>query len=372
MQRSTSSSWILTTRRACTVASLAIAAFAAGSARAQNVLLSEVRADAGGRWVELHNRTQAPVDVSTWSLHFCSRTPGAPQTYWWPFPAGTVIAANGYLKIDWYQNGVNVPGAPELWTGTSPYAFLFGLGSEPLTPSSGALALFSSQANEYMNTASVIVDWVSWGEHAFPREDLAVSVGLWATGRNLPAIPTGQSLARDPAAVGTVAFPDLAWFVDNTPTPLQPNVAGAVVQSQGAPCTLPGHHLLGLPVLQASSLPLIGSTAFGLAVSNTTGIPGEFVLVAFSTAGVPPGTPSILPPFAGITCQHEVDLAQLVTTWIAPTQILATSLPLSLAGLSSTSLGAELHAQALVLDLMPNAWPPFQGTTNGLRLVVGQ
>lgn len=339
---------------------------------AQDVLLSEVRADTGGRWVELHNRGTTAVDLSTWSLHYASRTTGMPQNYWWPFPAGTTLAADGYLRINWFQAGVNLPGATELWTGTSPYGYLFGLGGEQLLGNRGALALVRSQDNLQMNNPTLIADWLSWGEHDFPREPLAISVGLWANGRHAPAIPTGHSLARDPLQVGVVATPDLAWFVDNTPTPLQPNVTGAVVQSHGQPCALPGHHLLGLPTLQAPALPLLGNPSFGLVVQNTTGVLGEFVIVAFSAAAAPLGTPPLLPSFSGLTCQHFIDLPQLVTTCLLPSQLLATTLPLSLAGLPPTIVGAELHAQALVLDLMPNAWPPFQGTTNALRIVVGQ
>ena len=345
---------------------------AAGWLRGQDVLVNEVRADNGGRWIELHNRGSVPADLSSWSLHYCSRTPGMPQTYWWGFPAGTVMPANGYLRIHWYQIGVNVPGATELWTGTSPYGFLFGLGGEQLSGARGALALFRSQQNLQMNTATQIADWVSWGEHDFPREALAVSVGLWASGRHCPAVPAGSSLARDAAAIGVAPFADLQWFVDNTPTPSLPNATGAVVAAHGQPCAFPGHHLLGAPTLTATSVPLLGNDGFALAIGNTTGVLGEFVLVAFSGAAVAPATPPVLPPINGVVCQHAIDLGQWITARVMPSTILATPLPLSLAGFGPSLLGCELHAQALVLDLMPNAWPPLQGTSNGLRIVVGQ
>lgn len=363
---------MISTLRHAAAASLTTFLLAIAALRGQGVLLSEVRADAGGRWIELHNRTASPVDVSSWSLHYASRTPGMPQNYWWPFPAGTVLAPDGYLRVNWFQSGTNLPGASELWTGTSPYGFLFGLGGEALQGDRGALALFTTQSNANMNTAAMVADWLSWGEHDFVREPLAIAMGLWAPGRHAPAIPATSSLARDPSQVGTVAFPDLAWFVDNTPTPLLPNVDGAVVQSHGQPCTLPGHHLLGLPTLQAPSQPLLGNAAFGFTVSNTTGIPGEIVLVAFSAGAAPLGTPSILPTFSGVACRQEIDLTQIVATWMLPSQLLATTVPLSLATVPPAALGAELHTQALILDLMPNAWPPFQGTTNALRIVVGQ
>jgi hypothetical protein len=361
----------------CTTLRLAVRLFttlllAAAGARSQDVLVSEVRADDGNRWIELHNRGASAANLSTWSLHYASKTPGQARNYWWPFPVGTVIAPDGYLRVHWFQAGTNVPGAPELWTGTSPYAFLFGLGGETLHGARGAVGLFATQSNSAMSTPAVVVDWVSWGEHDFQREPLAVANGVWATGRHAPAIAPTTSLARDPTTVGTVAFPDLAWFVDNTPTPLAPNVGGAVAAPHGETCTLPGHHLLGQPTLQANALPQLGNPTFALTVANTTGVPGEFALLAFAAAAVQPGTPSILPTVSGVTCQHALDLGQLITTWIAPTQLLGTTMPLSLAGLSPALFGAELHAQALVFDLMPNAWPPFQGTSNGLRLVLGQ
>lgn len=345
---------------------------AAGWLRGQTVLVNEVRADLGGRWIELHNRGATPVDLSTWSLHYCSRTPGMAQTYWWPFPSGTVLAANGYLRVNWYQVGVNVPGASELWTGTSPYGFLFGLGGEQLSGTRGALALFRSQQNLQMNTAAMIADWVSWGEHDFPREALAVSEGLWTSGRHCPALPAGSSMARDAASIGVAQYTDLQWFFDSTPTPLLPNVTGAVVAAHGQPCTFPGHHLLGAPTLSAISLPLLGNSGFALTVGNTTGVLGEYVLIAFSAEAAAPGAPPVLPPISGVTCQQAIDIAQLITTRVMPSTILATPSPLPLVGLDPSLLGSELHAQALVLDLMPNAWPPFQGTSNGLRLVVGQ
>jgi hypothetical protein len=353
-------------------ASFAIAATLAAPLSAQQVLVSEVRADANGRWVELHNRSAAPVDLSTWSLHHSSRTPGMPQAYWWPFPAGTVLAPDGYLRVHWFQAGPNVTGSPELWTGTSPYGFLFGNGGEGLLGSRGAFALFRSQSNALMNTAAIVEDWVSWGEHGFQREHLAIANGVWAAERHTPPIAPGTSLARDPGAVGAVAFPDLAWFADVTPTPLGPNVSGAVVQSHGVACALPGNHLLGAPLLRATSQPLLGSPTFALAVDHTTGLYGEYVLIAYATAAAPSGTPSILTPFAGVQCQQAIDPTQLLATWVVPAQCVTTAVPLSLANAPAGALGFELHAQALVFDLLPTAWPPFQGTSNGLRVVIGQ
>lgn len=361
------------TLRRLPVALLATAALSGGAALpAQTVLLHEVRADAGGSWIELMNRSQAPVDLSTWSLHYASKTPGMPRNYWWAFPAGTVLPPGGLLLVHWYQEEPAGGGAPgELWTGATLYDFLFGLGGEPLLGTRGALALLRTQANEWMNSSAVVEDWVSWGESAFPREPLAVQAGRWTAGRFAPAIPAGASLARDPVLVGQVAFHDLEWFVDASPTPLAVNTTGALVQSYGTACALPGNHLLGVPVLRTTSLPLVGNGAFGFAIDHTTGIYGERVLLLLSAAAAPPGWPSVLPPFPG-GCQEAVDVTQLAGLLLLPTQVVSTPVPLSLAWTTPAAIGLEAHVQAIVFDQLPYAWPPYQGLSNALRLVVGQ
>ncbi|MCU0862455.1 MAG: lamin tail domain-containing protein [Planctomycetes bacterium] len=344
-----------------------------GVSTAQQVLLNEFRADAGERWIELHNRGSGPADLSQWSLHYTTRSAGMARNHWWPFPAGTTLAAGAFLRVHWYQVAPSTaPVAGELWTGTSPYGFLFGLGGSTLRDDRGALGLLRSQQNEDMNDPTIVEDWVGWGEHSFSYEWMAVAAGRWQPGRATPSPAPTTSTARNAATIGTVTFADQQWFVDNTPTPLQPNIDGALVESYGTPCALPGHHLLGAPVLRAIQQPLLGSAQFGLAVDHTTGIYGEFVLVGFSAAAAPPGLPSILPPYAGQACQERIDTLQMPVLWLLSTQIIATPIPLSLAGLPPSAFGIELHVQALVLDLLPMAYPPYQGLSNALRLVIGQ
>jgi Lamin Tail Domain len=343
------------------------------STTAQQVLLSEVRADASERWIELHNRGSQTVDLSTWSLHHATRTPGMPRNYWWGFPTGTTLAAGAFLRVHWYQNAPSgVLPAGEHWTGTSPFGFLFGLGGETLRSDRGALGLLRTQDNANMNDPTYVADWVGWGDHAFSYEWMAVAAGVWQPGRALPSLAPTTSVARDPATIGVATFADQQWFVDFTPTPLQPNVDGALVASYGTPCALPGHHLLGAPVLRGITQPLLGNAQFALAVDHTTGIYGEYLLLAFSAAAAAPGLPSILPPYAGQACLERIDTQQLLVVWLVPTQIIATPVPLSLAGLPASAYGVELHAQALVLDLLPMAYPPYQGLSNALRIVVGQ
>ncbi len=363
-----------TSARLATVVFLATAALAPATAalRAQDVLIHEVYADGADRWIELHNRGAAPVDLSQWSLYYATHTPLLPQNYWWGFPSGTTIAADGYLRVHWYGVAPANPAPNELYTGTWIYGFLFGFGCEPLDGQRGALGLYDSQNSALMNGASALRDWVSWGDDGFNREALAVTAGLWTTGVHAPAIPPGESLARDISAIGTVASHDLEWFLDPTPTPLQPNLSGALLQDYGVACQPPGSHLLGVPTLQANSMPLLGNAQFGFTVANTTGIYGEVALVAFSAGAAPPGLPSVLPPIAGGTCREVIDPLQLLGLWLLPTQIVQTGVPLSLAGLSPALAGAELHVEVLVLDLLPFAWPPYEGVSNGLRVVLGQ
>lgn len=347
------------------------AALSGSGLAAQDVLLSEVRADVGGHWIELHNRSAAAVDLSTWSLHFASRTIGMPQNYWWAFPVGTTLASGAFLRVHWFEAAPANPVPGELFTGDTVWDFLFGLGGEPLRADRGALGLFRSQFDTMMNTASIVEDWVSWGDHGFPREYLAVANGRWTTGRHTPAIAVGTSLARNVASLGLGLPHDQQWFADSTPTPLAPNLSGADVTAYGQGCAPPGNHLLGVPVLRATSLPLIGNAQFAIALDNTTGIYGERVVVAWSAAAAPTGQPSLLPPTIG-GCDEAIDTTQLVSMWLLPTQVLTTGMPLSLAGLPPAVAGIELHAQAVVFDLLPYAYPAYQGMSNALRIVLGE
>ncbi|MFK7740725.1 MAG: lamin tail domain-containing protein [Planctomycetota bacterium] len=340
---------------------------------AQEVCLSEIRADNGGSWIELHNRSAATADLSNWSLHYVTTTTFMPRTYWWPFPPGSTIDPGGFLRVHWYVDGPSSPPAGEIYSGTSVYGYLFGLGAEPLWASEGALGLLSSQSNTAMNTASTIVDWISWGSSGHQREAMAVAAGVWTTGRATASLPIGGSLARNLSEIGAPgSTPDEAWFYDFTPTPGEPNVNGALVETFGDPCTLPGNHLIGPPSLTANGLPLYGNQEFGLRVQNTTGIYAEFVLVGFSTGAAPTGLPSILPEYSGIGCQEIIDTQSLVGTWLLPSSLLESAIALPLNGLSPQVIGAELYAQALVIELLPTAYPPYQGLTNAVRIIVGQ
>jgi hypothetical protein len=363
----------LPTTTAALLAILATGALFQPTLSAQQVLISEVRAEGGERWVELHNTSPGVVNLSSWSLYYASHTVGMPQSYWWPFPAGTALQPGAFLRVHWFQAAPPGAAAPgELWTGTSFWGFLFGYGGEALLPARGAIGLLRSQLNTQMNSPSIVEDWVGWGESGYAREWLAIQAGLWTTNTATPPIPAGQSLARDTTLVGMVGNQAMAWFLDPSPTPLAPNTTGAVLTEYGAPCSLPGNHLLAPPQLRGTSQPVLGNAAFALATDWTTGLFAEFVLVAFSAGAAPGGQPSILPPYAGIGCDELIDTSQLVTTWLVPAQLMTTTMPLPLSGLPTAAVGTELHAQALVLDLLAGAYPPYQGVTNALRIVLGQ
>ena len=74
-----------------TVASLAVALLAGlGLAQGPQVYLSEVCADAGAGWIELHNRGTASAEIGNWCIYQATLTPGMSRNYWWPIPAGTI------------------------------------------------------------------------------------------------------------------------------------------------------------------------------------------------------------------------------------------------------------------------------------------
>ena len=94
----------------------------AGTANAQlgQVQLNEVQSsnqstlqDASGTtpdWIELHNTSDATVDLGGWSL---SDNPGQPQK--WVVPSGTTIAPNGFLVV--FASGTGASQNGELHAG---------------------------------------------------------------------------------------------------------------------------------------------------------------------------------------------------------------------------------------------------------------
>ncbi len=54
------------------------------------------------------------------------------------------------------------------------------------------------------------------------------------------------------------------------------------------------------------------------------------------------------------------------------THAVQTNVPLSLANVPLALSGIALHAQGMLFDWLPNAYPPFQGLTNAALVVLGQ
>jgi hypothetical protein len=358
-----------------TVASFTIwfaaAVLGASTLPAQDVLLHEVRADAAEHWVELKNRGGDPVDLSTWTLYQGTRTPGRQQKYWYRFPSGTTLAPGGLLRVHWYADPTTAPLPGELWTGTATASFLFGYGAEPLTGPRGALALVRGTLWSELHTAAFFVDWMAWGSPDFLLADLATQAGLWPAARCLPTIPAGHSLARFLDVVGAVPGRDREWFVDPTPTPSMDNAQGMALGSYATGCLVAGHHLLGQPTLRANGFPLLGEAGFGFTVDRTTGVFGETVLLAFAASAATPGLPSLLPPLPVAMCREAIDSSRLFGTLLVDARVMTTAMPFSLANLPLSLAGHELHVQAMVFDFLPNAWPPYQGLSNALRIGLG-
>lgn len=354
------------------LAALLLGVAFSSTARAQTVILSEVFVDAGDQWVEIHNRTGLPVDLSSWSLHAVTATPGRPQTYWWAFPTGTVIEGNGYLRVHWYAAAPTTAVPGELWTGATIHHFLFGLGGESLPRERGALALLRSRQNAMMNTPSIYADYVCWGQGGLSREYLAVQAGLWQNDTATAPIATATSLARHEGSIARTPLRRDEWFADSTPTPMRGNAGEADVRAVGVPCTTFGSRLFGPPTMTANSMPALGNASFALEIDHTTGVLYESILLAFSLGEAPAGQPPLLPPPpAGPRCSEYLDAGRALGVVFARSRVGGTELPLSLASLPPALAGARFTVQALVLDGMPFAYPPYLGTTNALTITLG-
>ena len=229
------------------------------------VQISEVQFD--DQWVEVGNFGSAPVDLSDWSIYQATHTVGAPQGYWWPIPAGTVIPAGQFLRVRWLRPVESGNTNPLLIdTGNTSYHFLFFLRGEPLSRDAGALGLVATKEATLVNTASFYRDFMVWGNLTalFPREDLAAQNGRWVAGMRARIAFTGQSLALDSRDLREPT-PANAFFRDASPTPGAPNHGTQSATVFGDACVLG----LGAPSqLSFTSVPVHGNTDFRLNVDN--------------------------------------------------------------------------------------------------------
>lgn len=344
---------------------LALITVAALASAQQNVALSEVHVT--DQWIELANLSGVNQDISSWTVYLATKTPGMPQNYFFGFPPGTVMAPSSFLRVRWLQP---IPATPEpgsVFTGNTIFHFLFGLGAEPLQQIS-AVGLFRTQANNQMNTPSLIEDWVSWGDGNLRREDLAAQNGRWTLGRFLEAPLSNESLARATSAIGTVSTKDLEWFHDQSPTPLESNTTAMGSNATPPACLAPGNHLLGPPNLTLASYPVCGNREFGYRIANTSGVLGEFVILVFS-AGLGNQAP-LLPPTSGPPCPEYLNYALFMGALLVGATPGVTTLPHNFANLPISFRGTAYFIQAVVLDGFTSV-PPYQGVSNALQISIG-
>lgn len=166
--------------------------------------------DAAGRvadWIELHNPAATPFDLSGMSVSVERPAPGQ-----WVFPAGTSIAAEGYLVV--WCDGTRP--ASTVWTPD------LNLGRS-LEGESGGVYLFTRQGQ--------LADFVEYGLQLPDR-----SIGRNAGGWTLLAQPTAGAANSPPASLGradTLKINEWMahtagddWFELYNPDPLPVDLAG--------------------------------------------------------------------------------------------------------------------------------------------------
>lgn len=245
------------------IASFALAlALSAVEVRAQ-VVLSEINFTKNAQWIELRNMESTDVEISAWSIyHADSNKPGE---HWFGFPKSTFIKANGYMRVHWLKP-VQANTATDIYTGDTLFHFLFGLFAKELDGSRGAIAIFNTQSNAKMNTATALVDWVSWGTTGFKREDIAIAGKLWtansfapaASGSPLPSLAYDYRLPNSPGSGDQ-------WFLDGSPTPGGNNIGNASVNSFGATCTT---GLKPIANLVTNGMPAKGNKSFAVEIDR--------------------------------------------------------------------------------------------------------
>jgi hypothetical protein len=126
--------------------------FRAGACRSTaQVVISAINPLGPGEWIELHNRTNAPVDISGWQLAHVPGSGPAASAYVLTFPASTLIGAGRYFLIRTDAGG-----------GGGPPADL-----QPATVNTlaagGMLQLQTSGGMGVACTDARVIDRLSWG-----------------------------------------------------------------------------------------------------------------------------------------------------------------------------------------------------------------
>jgi len=336
-------------------------------AQGSPVVISEVNfsqqpGSSDNQWIELYNLSGNAVDVSAWSIYHATKTPFHPQAYWWGFPANTLIPANSFLRIHWREPipGGN-PVAGQLFTGSTVFNFLFGNGSEPLSAASGALALVQTQNNALMNTPASYVDWVSWGDTGFAREDLAIQNLRWTAGAFVPSPVNRESIAVAVAQAG-LPTPVTAWFRDASPTPSARNAESAGLVATFGTGTRLSTQLLQVPLLQGTNSPTAaGNVDQVLSVDGTAGLPGETVFLVFSEG-------SLATPLPIANLDIFIDPAQVVLDLPGAPGALGTTRLFDFSVVPNTVPGMTFYAQAVLFNL---STLEILGSSNAVQFTMG-
>ena len=266
----------------------------------------------GPGWIEIANVGDQSADLTGWSLYHAYEAPNQVGAAWWPFPNGFALAPQERVVVRWRTaaGGQIPPG--EVFTGTRPGDFLFGLTAIDLDPSHGALGLIATQGNAQVGNADFFRDWMSWGLPGLAREELAVAAGLWV--ENYPASSVVRlprpSLALDEIEGANRPASGAVWFRDESPTEGRGNHPGlGPLEVSGFGCEF----RVRAPVarLVPVSVPAVGNIDFKLRLEHDTILqPGPwiatFIISPFAVEYPVP------PPFPA-PCRVLVDTTALVT-----------------------------------------------------------
>ena len=326
------------------------------------VVVSEINFSAqiagDDQWVEVVNLGETTAELNGWSLYLATDTPGVPGNYWFGFPQGTELEAGEFLRVHW---GAAIPAETppelEIYTGISPFNFLFGYSYEPLPTKGGALALLSTQNNLLMNDPAVIQDWVSWGGNGYAREDLAIQAEKWVADasvtppQQLDSIALNLALNQAPTPVG-------AYFHDASPTPNAPNAVCGAVATIGTSCASGGGTALSLAV---ESFPVLGNRDFRYRLDNTLGAPTDFAILVLSPDDAD-GTATLL------GCPIFVGQTNAFGSLVIATQIGQTYFPIDLSFAPAILAGVDIYAQSAVITV---GAPADLGTSEAVKITLG-
>lgn len=217
-------------------------------------------------WVELHNTSNAPHDISG---YFLSDSPSAPLK--WEIPAGTIVAAHGYLIIwcDGTNTGLHAnfkiePTADEI------------LLSQP----DGTLADQIVYSQQYFNIswARITDGATSWNFSAIPTPAAANVVGLQTQLLHKVkfGLPSGRYSSGINLMLEHTEVPDaeIRYTTDGSePTQASPQFLGAILLSQTTVVKTKAFHANYLPSETVSATYFINEHTFTLPVVSLSANP---------------------------------------------------------------------------------------------------